>query len=120
MLWRRCYPREGSLPRAAEVNADVQSESNVTKVLEFPLWNRWFRRWFSRRDSVNVARRRRLEVGICCETYKSGGTVISIGHTASRFKSKLRMVLLHCPQLFDQQALTVRLHFETRVLNNPR
>ena len=36
-----------------------QGESNVTKVLAFPLWNWWFRRWFSRRDSVNVARRRR-------------------------------------------------------------
>ena len=29
MLCRRCYPREGSSPRAAEENADVQSESNV-------------------------------------------------------------------------------------------
>ena len=62
VLCRRCYPRGGSSPRATEENADVQSESNVTKVLAFPLWNRWFRRWFARRDSVNVARRRRLEV----------------------------------------------------------
>ena len=39
---------------------------------------------------------------------------------ASRFKSKLRMELSHSPQPFDQQALTVRLHFESRVLKNTR
>ena len=38
----------------------------------------------------------------------------------SRFKSKLCMVLSHSPQPFDQQALTVRLHFESRVLKNTR
>ena len=52
--------------------------------------------------------------------YKSR-TVISIGYMASRFKSKLCMVLSHSPQPFDQQALTVvSLYFETRVLNHPR
>ena len=39
---------------------------------------------------------------------------------ASRFKSKLCMVLSHSPQTFDQQALAVRLHFESRVLKNTR
>ena len=29
MLCGRCHPRGGSSPRAAEENADVQSESNV-------------------------------------------------------------------------------------------
>ena len=46
--------------------------------------------------------------------------VISIGYMSSRFKSKLCMVLSHSPQPFDQQALTVRLHFESWVLKNTR
>ena len=54
------------------MNADIQSESNVTKVL------------------------------------------------ASRFKSKLFMVLSHSPLPFDERALTVRLHFESWVLKNTR
>ena len=54
-------------------------------------------------------------MGICCETHKSE-TVISIGYISSRFKSKLCMVLSHTPQPFDQQALTVRLHFESWLL----
>ena len=58
--------------------------------------------------------------GICSETYKSR-TVISIGYMASRFKSKLCMVLSHSPQPFNQQAPTVvSSYFESRVLNNPR
>ena len=36
------YPREGSSPRAAEVNADIQSESNVTKVLASRLKRKLF------------------------------------------------------------------------------
>ena len=55
VLCRQCYPCGGSSPRAAEVNADIQSESNVTKVL------------------------------------------------ASRFKSKLFMVLSHSPLPFDSE-----------------
>ena len=39
---------------------------------------------------------------------------------ASRFKSKLFMVLSHSPLPFDQRALTVRLHFESWVLKNTR
>ena len=39
---------------------------------------------------------------------------------ASRFKSKLCMVLSHSPQPFDQRALAVRLHFESWVLKNTR
>ena len=39
---------------------------------------------------------------------------------ASRFKGMLCMVLSHSPQPFDQQALTVRLHFESWVLKNTR
>ena len=39
---------------------------------------------------------------------------------ASRFKGKLRMVLSHSPQPFDQLALTDSLNFESRVLNSPR
>ena len=57
-----------------------------------------------------------MKLDICCETCKSR-TAISIGYMASRFKSKLCMVLSHSPQPFDQRALTVRLHFESRVLN---
>ena len=45
---------------------------------------------------------------------------ISIGHMASRFKSKLFLVLSHSPQPFDQQAPTASLHFESRVLKNTR
>ena len=113
------YPREGSSPRAAEVNADVQSESNVTNVLAFPLWNRWFRQWFPRRTRPTSRGDVDKKLGICFETYKSR-TVISIGYMASRFKSKLCMVLSHSPRPFDQQALTVRLHFESWVLKNTR
>ena len=39
---------------------------------------------------------------------------------ASRFKSKLFMVLSHSPVPFDQRALTVRLHFESWVQKNTR
>ena len=106
VLCRRCYPHGGSSPRATEENADVQSELNVTIVLAFPLWNRWFRR---SQGLANVARKRRLEVRHLLRNVQKR-TVISIGYMASRFKSKLCMVLSHSLQPFES-ANSNRRHF---------